>query len=214
MQRRQDKREVRRAGVTSDTDPRPIWLARRRVEELCQRREVAVAAGLTEVRQQRTEPANDRVWGVDARLVRRVIPGVAAAVAREVHQPALVLALCAAVVRPRRAGRAGYHDHSEARRRRLPSLLLMTHASAAPCLAAATAVECLAGRPPARPPPLCRARQEANFEAIEAELLQFFPNLPEEGQRTYNEAGYKTVAKNDLNIISLAFFTNRTTNFF
>lgn len=36
--------------------------------------------------------------------------------------------------------------------------------------------------------------------AIEAELMQFFPNLPEEGQRTYNEAGYKTVAKNDLNI--------------
>ena len=39
-------------------------------------------------------------------------------------------------------------------------------------VAAATAVECLTGRPPARPPPLCRARQEANFEAIEAELLQ------------------------------------------
>ena len=36
--------------------------------------------------------------------------------------------------------------------------------------------------------------------AIEAELMHFFPDMPEEGQRTYNEASYKTVAKNDLNI--------------
>jgi hypothetical protein len=34
--------------------------------------------------------------------------------------------------------------------------------------------------------------------AIEAQLAEFFPNLPDEGQKSFTEAGYKTVAKNDI----------------
>lgn len=35
---------------------------------------------------------------------------------------------------------------------------------------------------------------------LEAQLAEFFPSLPDEGQKTLTEAGFKTVAKNDIHV--------------